>query len=106
MKLVANKVGSSTGDMRKALHACKSALDQMEKQERVVLKETADDGKFLAFKGIVVYRRFSNCRRSLTMAGSLINAGGIAIAKCTFPASRTINIFKIPSIWLNGIVFY
>jgi len=78
IKLVANKVASSTGDMRKALHACKSALDQMEKQERVVLKETADDGKFLAFKGIVVYRRFSNCRRSLTMAGSLINAGGQA----------------------------
>jgi hypothetical protein len=56
MKLVANKVASSTGDMQKALHACKSPMDQMEKQERVVLKETADDGKFLASKVIpIVY---------------------------------------------------
>jgi len=45
LRLVATKVASSTGDMRKALNACKTALEQMEKQERIVLKTTTDDGK-------------------------------------------------------------
>lgn len=50
IKLVANKVSSSTGDIRKALNACKSALDQMEKQKRVILKETADDGEYIVVR--------------------------------------------------------
>ena len=49
IKFVATKVAASTGDMRKALNACKMALDTMEKQERQVLKVTADDGKFYCF---------------------------------------------------------
>lgn len=47
IKFVAGKVAASTGDMRKALNACKTALDTMEKQQRQVLKTTADDGMWI-----------------------------------------------------------
>lgn len=45
IKFVAAKVAASTGDMRKALNTCKMALESVEKQQRLVLKSTADDGK-------------------------------------------------------------
>jgi len=44
IKFVAAKVAASTGDMRKALNTCKMALEAVEKQERLILKATADDG--------------------------------------------------------------
>lgn len=46
IKFVAAKVAATTGDMRKALHACKLALDAVEKQQRMALNSTADDGKW------------------------------------------------------------
>jgi cell division control protein 6 len=45
IKFVAAKVAATTGDMRKALNACKLALDAVEKQQRHILKSTADDGE-------------------------------------------------------------
>jgi cell division control protein 6 len=45
IKFVATKVASSSGDIRKALNACKIALESVEQQERRQgLKVTADDG--------------------------------------------------------------
>ncbi|CAL8088046.1 unnamed protein product [Orchesella dallaii] len=45
IKFVAAKVAASTGDARKALHACKEAIVTVEKQEhREVLKEADDNG--------------------------------------------------------------
>jgi cell division control protein 6 len=49
IKFVAAKVAASTGDMRKALNSCKLALDAVEKQQRSVLRSTADDGKSKRF---------------------------------------------------------
>lgn len=48
IKFVATKVAASTGDMRKALTACKLALDAVEKQQREDLK-TDNDGKKAKF---------------------------------------------------------
>lgn len=45
IKFVATKVAATTGDMRKALNACKLALDAVERAQREALKSTADDGK-------------------------------------------------------------
>lgn len=47
IKFVANKVAATSGDIRKALNACKIALETIEVQgnQRKGLKLTADDGK-------------------------------------------------------------
>lgn len=55
IKFVAAKVAATTGDMRKALNACKLALDAVEKQQRQILKSTTDDGnKILNYSTIII----------------------------------------------------
>lgn len=50
IKFVAAKVAASTGDARKALHACKEAMVTVEKQEqRSVLQSSDDNGKSFKF---------------------------------------------------------